>query len=67
MTLVNVGSVGLPRDIGNAPSWAVFDDQAGTAEIERLKLNLAAVYPTLPEVHASVWQCLQRREEAGSA
>ena len=63
-TVVNVGSVGLPRDIGNAPSWAVFDDRTGTAEIERLRLNLIDAFPEPPDVHASVWDCLSRKGEA---
>lgn len=64
MTAVNVGSIGLPRDIGNAPSWAVFDDRTGTAKIERLRLDLADAFPEPPGVHASVWDCLSRKGEA---
>ena len=63
-TVVNVGSVGLPRDVGNAPSWAVFDDCSGTAAIERLELGLDEVFSARPEVHPAVWKCLERKGES---
>ena len=63
-TVVNVGSVGLPRDVGNAPSWAVFDDSSGAVAIERLELDLDEVFPARPEVHPAVWKCLERKGES---
>lgn len=65
-TVVNVGSVGLPRDVGNAPSWAVFDDRSGTVAIERLRLDLDDVFSEKPDVDASVWACLQRNNSHSS-
>lgn len=38
-TYVNVGSCGLPRDIGLAPSFCVFDDEELTVEIKRIQIN----------------------------
>ena len=59
-TIVNAGSTGLPRDIGNAPSWATLDTRTRTAAIERLKLDLVETFPEKPAVHPSVWACVRR-------
>ena len=60
--MVNVGSVGLPRDPGNGcrPSWAMFDTQSGTVRLERINAD-----PELPlcygeRIHESVRNCLIR-------
>lgn len=42
-TYVNVGSCGLPRDIGLLPSFCVFDDIRLTAEIIRVQMNPMAL------------------------
>jgi predicted phosphodiesterase len=38
-TVVNVGSIGLPRDHGSRPSYAVLDTITRQAEIIRLTVN----------------------------
>ena len=58
--IVNAGSAGLPRDIGNAPSWATLDTRTRRATIERLELDLAETFPEKPAVHPSVWACVRR-------
>lgn len=59
-TVVNVGSVGLPRDMGCAPSWAEFDTESGQVTIQRLMLDIGKVFPVKPDVHESVWACILR-------
>lgn len=59
-TVVNVGSVGLPRDMGAAPSWAVLDTETGTVNIQRYRLDVGTVFPAKPDVHESVWETLFR-------
>lgn len=60
--LINAGSCGLPRDIGNAPSFAVYDVQNSTAEIHRFELDVKNAITTWPSdsVHESVIACLHR-------
>lgn len=41
--VVNVGSCGMPRDQGNAPAFAVYDDEAHSAEILRVRIDSDAV------------------------
>jgi predicted phosphodiesterase len=40
--LLNPGSVGQPRDGNPAPSWALLDTAAGTAELRRARVPAAA-------------------------
>ncbi|MGV8059404.1 MAG: metallophosphoesterase family protein [Smithellaceae bacterium] len=60
--LINSGSCGLPRDIGNAPSFAVYDVLNSTAEIHRFKMDIKSIINNLPSnsVHDSVISCLHR-------
>lgn len=61
---VNVGSCGLPRDIGNMASCSIFDTQSGNAEILRFAFDtaqlLAASQPR-GKVADQVLRCLERR------
>jgi predicted phosphodiesterase len=41
--VVNIGSSGMPRDIGNLASCAVFDSQTRTVEILRVEFDAAAL------------------------
>ena len=37
--VMNVGSCGMPRDQGDAPSFAVYDTASHTAEILRIRID----------------------------
>lgn len=41
--IVNVGSVGQPRDMDNRASFGIYDTEAKTVEIKRVSYNIAAV------------------------
>lgn len=60
--MVNVGSVGLPRDPGNGcrPSWAVFDTQSGTVRLERIDADPELALDYGERIHESVRNCLIR-------
>jgi predicted phosphodiesterase len=64
--VVGVGSCGLPRDVGNLASCALYDPASGQAEIVRVgfdpKTVLAAARAVGP-VHESVVRVMQRRSE----
>lgn len=62
-TFVNVGSCGLPRDIGNQPVFAVLDTQAQVVKI--MHHTYQPLSPLLHEleregIHPDVLACLQR-------
>lgn len=63
-TIVNVGSVGLPRDQGDMASFAVFDASSGEFSLTRVPFDItsttamARAQGHLPE---SVLSCLNRR------
>ena len=62
--IVNVGSCGLPRDIGNRAACAVFDTQTGNAEILRIPFDtdqLLAAARLRGKVADQVVRCLRRR------
>ena len=65
--VINAGSCGLPRDIGNSPSFAVYDVQSATAKILRFKLDIKSVINTWPldSVHKSVISCMHRGHGKG--
>ena len=65
--VINAGSCGLPRDIGNAPSFAVYDVQSATAKILRFELDIKSVINTWPldSVHKSVISCMHRGHGKG--
>ena len=60
--MVNVGSVGLPRDEGGGsrPAWCLFDTQSGKAEIRRVDADPHPLYALRGVVHDSVLDALNR-------
>ena len=60
--MVNVGSVGLPRDEGGGcrPAWCLYDSSEGKAEIHRVKADPAPLYALKGIVHQSVLDALTR-------
>lgn len=66
--VINAGSCGLPRDIGNAPSFAVYDVQNAIAEIHRFNLDIEGAINNWPinSVHESVITCLYRFHKKGA-
>lgn len=64
-TFVNVGSVGLPRDIGNMPSYAVLDTHYISVGIKRITVPSEKLLLNFKDagVHESVINCLRRRME----
>lgn len=62
--VINAGSCGLPRDQGDAPSFATYDTVTRQARIHRVRVSpeetLAGLTPGAP-VHASVQACLRRQ------
>jgi predicted phosphodiesterase len=64
-TVVNVGSCGLPRDIGNSPSFVIFDTLTKKVEIIRLQLDIQALLMEfeIHGVHKDVLHCLMRKGE----
>ena len=62
VTVVNVGSCGLPRDVGNLASCAVCDTRERTARLLRVAFDTDALLRHLGNrVDESVRACLQRR------
>lgn len=58
---VNVGSCGLPRDKGTAPSYAVFDTCNGETDIYRVSINKTELKElALENIHPEVYECLMR-------
>ena len=64
-TVVNVGSAGLPRDIGNMPSFIVLDTLTKEPKIVRLELEIQEILEDLKikNVHEDVLSCLNRRSQ----
>lgn len=60
LNMVNVGSVGLPRDVGNLSSICIFDDILKTCEIKRIPFNLDDILLHEEKLHFSVLDCLKR-------
>ena len=60
--MVNVGSVGLPRDEGGGsrPAWCLYDSLAGTAEIRRINADPSPLFALKGLVHDSVLDALDR-------
>ena len=60
--MVNVGSVGLPRDEGNGccPSWAVCDTRSGEVRIKRIQADPSPLLALRETVHESVLAALSR-------
>jgi predicted phosphodiesterase len=60
-SVVNIGSCGLPRDVGNSACFAVYDAQSGRADLIRPALDTELVRRTYPRAHPSVLAVLDRR------
>ncbi len=61
VTLVNVGSCGLPRDQGNLASCAIFDTETGERNIHRIPFNAENLIKQYGNaIHSSVVSCLRR-------
>ena len=60
--MVNVGSVGLPRDEGGGsrPSYALFDSKTGAVEIKRIDADISAILAERDRIHETVIDCLYR-------
>lgn len=59
--VVNVGSVGLPRDEGNASSFATVDDATAELMLHRVPIDVGAVRDRYPDAHPSVLSVFDRR------
>jgi len=61
VTIVNVGSSGMPRDVGNLASCAVFDSATRSCEILRVPFDAPALIAKWGDrIDASAAACLQR-------
>ena len=58
--VVNTGSCGLPRDIGNSPSFAVYNTQTNKVKIHRVLGDLQDTLSKYDDVHPAVRACLLR-------
>ncbi|MGB2985519.1 MAG: metallophosphoesterase family protein [Phycisphaerae bacterium] len=61
LLLVNVGSVGLPRDQGNLMSFAVYDSADETCRIFRVEMDIERLPGTLYNVSPIVLDCFKRK------
>ena len=62
IVVANVGSIGLPRDVGALSAFAVYDSNANDVEIYRVTLDVKAVLARWGGViHAATRACLHRR------
>lgn len=58
---VNVGAIGLPRDVGNAPCFAIFDTQTGKVVIYRVLIDEKELKMVMRnDAHPAVYKCLMR-------
>lgn len=61
-TYVNVGSSGLPRDVGNAPCYAIFNTQTGEVAVHRVLIDENTLKEVLVnDIHPAVYECLMRK------
>ena len=60
--MVNVGSVGLPRDEGGGskPAWALFDTDRGSVTLRRVNADITPLLFLKGTVHESVLDALHR-------
>lgn len=65
VTFVNVGSCGLPRDVGHLGACCLLDDKTGQVRIIRfdIQAETAAALERCGPVHARVHEALGRREK----
>lgn len=61
-TIVNVGSCGLPRDIGNMGSYALFDTERREVSIQRFEIDIFSVLKRNPYLHSKVIECFKRKD-----
>lgn len=59
--ILNVGSCGLPRDVGNLASCAIFDSDTGESTLYRVPLDRSKVLARVAPPHPLVLECLERR------
>jgi predicted phosphodiesterase len=59
--VVNVGSVGLPRDVGNVATFGIFDAEGDALELVRVSLDTDALREHYPDAHALVHRVWERR------
>jgi predicted phosphodiesterase len=63
--MLNVGSVGLPRDVGDLASFAVYDSATGEASIYRVGFDRDEVLARWgDEIHEQTAACLARASDA---
>lgn len=60
---VNVGSCGLPRDIGNQPSFVIYDDEQENCELIRIMIDKGYIEEHYQDVHPDVRRCLLRNTD----
>lgn len=61
--VVNVGSCGLPRDIGNVASCAIYDTDTSLVRILRMPFDVEQVIETYGDaLHGAVIDCLRRTD-----
>lgn len=61
-TYVNVGSSGLPRDVGNAPCFVIFNTQTGEVVEHRVLIDESTLKKVLANnIHPAVYECLMRK------
>lgn len=58
--IVNVGSIGLPRDYGNQPSFVLFDTKTKAASIWRVEIDPGPILDHPEGIHPSVVDVLKR-------
>jgi len=63
---VNVGSCGLPRDQGDAPSFAIYDSKTNHATIYRVRIEPEEILHAFRDcaIHDDVRRCLYRTSTA---
>jgi putative phosphoesterase len=62
--VANVGSCGLPRDIGNLASCAIYDEATHKCQVYRIPFDAEKLIETYKnKLHKSVVECLRRRSE----
>ncbi len=57
---VNVGSCGMPRDIGNKPSFVIYDIDKDVVELRRIEIKKEYIENNYNDVHPEVKKCLLR-------
>jgi putative phosphoesterase len=60
--LINVGSVGLPRDVGHLSSVCIVDTEDWSTNIFRIPIELDSLRLKAEgrNVHSAVWKCMER-------